>query len=97
VGGTRHLRLATEDEIAARFGGFDVGATPPFGAVLGVPEIVDRHVLDHESVVCSAGDHQHAVKLRSDALLTVGAGTVADVCVHVENTHGGRFGDTPLH
>ena len=97
LGASRHLRLATEDEIATRFSGFDVGATPPFGAMLGVPEIVDIHVLDHERVVCSAGDHQHAVRLKSAELLTVGAGTVADVCAPLENGHWARVGHTPLH
>src|SRR5215211_2209264 len=29
LGGTRHLRLATEEEMAAAFPAFDVGALPP--------------------------------------------------------------------
>ena len=97
LGATRHLRLATEDEIAMLFEGFEVGATPPFGALLGVPEVVDRHVLDHERVVCSAGDHEHSVRLSTDALVAVGDGNVAEVCLHNEGGRRVRFSDTPLH
>src|SRR3954468_13166145 len=41
LGGTRPLRLATEEEIAQEFPGFDVGALPPVGPRLPLPEVVD--------------------------------------------------------
>src|SRR3954451_15148681 len=39
--GSPHLRLATEEEIAQEFPGFDVGALPPVGPRLPLPEVVD--------------------------------------------------------
>jgi Aminoacyl-tRNA editing domain len=33
-----HLRLASEEEIEREFPAFDVGAVPPFSALLGAPE-----------------------------------------------------------
>src|SRR4051794_8202933 len=42
LGAGRHLRLATEEEIAERFPDFDVGAMPP---VLPLPEVIDVQLL----------------------------------------------------
>ena len=57
------LRLATEEEIAAEFSQFEVGALPPFGPLLDIAQIVDRRLLDVERVLCSGGDHRHSLKL----------------------------------
>jgi Ala-tRNA(Pro) deacylase len=63
LGGTRHLRLATEEEMAAAFPAFDVGALPPVGPMLPLPEVVDVRLLYRDHVVCPGGDHRHAVRL----------------------------------
>src|SRR5919198_440117 len=47
--GTRHLRLATEEEMSAEFPAFEPGTLPPVGAGLPLPEVVDVRLLyrDH--------------------------------------------------
>lgn len=53
------LRSATEEEIRRDFEQFDVGAIPPFGPLYGIPQVVDSALLQHDRVLCSAGDHRH--------------------------------------
>lgn len=73
------LRLAEEDDIARAFPEYEVGALPPFGPLLGVPEILDRRTLARGSVVCNGGDHQHSITLDPQALVTLTAPQVADI------------------
>ena len=61
LGGTRHLRLATEDEIEQALPVFDPGALPPFPALLAMPEAVDRRLWWYERILCSGGDHRHSL------------------------------------
>jgi Ala-tRNA(Pro) deacylase len=55
-------RLATEAELAADFPGYELGALPPLGSLLGVPLLVDPEVLDHEVVVFAAGTETESVQ-----------------------------------
>lgn len=75
------IRLATEDEIADGFPQFELGALPPFGPMLGVPEIVDRRLLDHPRVLCNGGDHRHSVRVDPNELVRLGDARVADICI----------------
>lgn len=75
-----HLRLATEDEMSADFPGFELGAIPPLGPMLPAPEIVDRSLLDHDRVLCNAGDHSHSVVVRPQTLVDLAEAQVADIC-----------------
>lgn len=75
-----HLRLASEDEIEREFPAFDAGAVPPFGALLGMPEIVDSRLLGYDSVFCSGGDHAHSLKVSPREIQRLGASLVADIC-----------------
>jgi len=43
--GDRHVRLATEQELLRDFPGFELGALPPLGSLLGAPLYVDQQVL----------------------------------------------------
>jgi Ala-tRNA(Pro) deacylase len=54
-------RLATEAELAADFPGYELGALPPLGSLLGVPLLVDPEVLDHEVVLFAAGTETESV------------------------------------
>jgi Ala-tRNA(Pro) deacylase len=74
------LRLATEREIASDFPAFEVGALPPLGPMLSMPEVVDARVLDHERVLCNAGDHRHSVLLDPHELVRATQAGVADIC-----------------
>jgi Ala-tRNA(Pro) deacylase len=74
------LRLATEDEMAADFPDFELGAIPPLGELLPAPEIVDRRLLEHDRVLCNGGDHTHSVLLDPNDVVRVSGAQVADVC-----------------
>jgi Ala-tRNA(Pro) deacylase len=73
------LRLATEEEMDADFPQFELGALPPLGEMLPAPEIVDRRVLDHDRVLCNAGDHSHSVLLEPREIVRASNADVADV------------------
>jgi Ala-tRNA(Pro) deacylase len=75
-----HLRLATEDEMGADFGEFELGAIPPLGSMLPAPEIVDRRLLEHDRVLCNAGDHRHSLLLDPEQLVRACEAQVADIC-----------------
>jgi prolyl-tRNA editing enzyme YbaK/EbsC (Cys-tRNA(Pro) deacylase) len=89
LGASRHLRLATEEEMARDFPEFEVGALPPL-APHATPEIVDVHLLYRDQILCSAGDHRHGVRLDPRDLLRVCEPRVGDVCEHEE-------GASPFH
>ena len=55
-------RLATEAELQADFPGYELGALPPLGSLLGVPLLVDPEVLGHEVVVFAAGTETESVR-----------------------------------
>ncbi|MGE5746278.1 MAG: aminoacyl-tRNA deacylase [Solirubrobacterales bacterium] len=73
------LRLATEEEMEADFPQFELGALPPLGEMLPAPEIVDRRVLDHDRVLCNAGDHRHSVLIDPEEIVRVSNAEIADV------------------
>jgi Ala-tRNA(Pro) deacylase len=89
---SRHLRLATEDEIAAAYPQFEVGALPPFAAER-VPELVDIHLLYRERVLCAGGDHRHGLVMDPRDLVRLAEPRVADICEHAPGEH--RFADVP--
>jgi Ala-tRNA(Pro) deacylase len=74
------LRLATEAEIASHTGPFEVGALPPLGPLLQALEVVDRRLLDHETILFSAGDHSHGILIDPNDLVEVVQPRVADLC-----------------
>lgn len=74
------LRLATEVEMEADFDQFDVGAMPPLGPMLRAPEVVDRHLMGHERILCTGGDHRHSLLISPQELARVADARVADLC-----------------
>lgn len=66
--GDSHVRLATEDELQQHFPGFELGAVPPLGSLLGVPVFVDPDVIDHDRVVFAAGSQTESVLVRTEDL-----------------------------
>ena len=55
------LRLANEDEIAAWYPEFEVGAMPPFGMMHGHPVFVERCFVGEPEMVFNAGTHTEAI------------------------------------
>jgi Ala-tRNA(Pro) deacylase len=74
------LRLATEEEIGRDFDRFAVGAIPPLGGLHGIPQAVDRRLLEHDRVLCSAGDHAHGVLVDPNEMVRVGDARTGDLC-----------------
>jgi Ala-tRNA(Pro) deacylase len=66
--GDHHARLASEEELARDFAGFQLGALPPLGALVGASVYVDPEVLRHGTVAFAAGTQTESVKLRSEEL-----------------------------
>ena len=92
VGSGGRLRLATEEEAAARFPQFQVGALPPFAAD-AVPEVIDIRLLYHATVLCAAGDHRYSVLVDPRDLFRLAEPRVADICEHDVGEH--RYSEVP--
>ena len=63
--GDNHARLATEDELGRDFAGYELGALPPLGALVGAAVYVDPEVLRHDTVAFAAGTQTESVKMRT--------------------------------
>ena len=55
VAKSERVALATEEEIASRFPGFELGALPPFPGLLGVPGFIDQAVFEVDQVAFADG------------------------------------------
>ena len=80
LGATRQLRLATEPEIARDFPTLEVGAVPPFGPMVPAAEVIDSALVQHERILCPAGDHRHSVLVDPRDVVRVTAARTADIC-----------------
>jgi Ala-tRNA(Pro) deacylase len=61
-------RLASEEELARDFPGYQLGALPPLGALLGSQLFIDPEVLNHDLVVFAAGTQTESVRMRTREL-----------------------------
>jgi Cys-tRNA(Pro) deacylase len=76
--GGKKVQLATEDDLARGYSGFELGAVPPFGG----PEdrvIVDERLSGRDSVVLEAGSHETSVRLKAADLVRLTEAQVADI------------------
>ena len=80
LGASKALRLATEEEIGRDFKRFEVGAIPPFGPLHEIRQVVDRRLLEHERVLCSAGDHGRSVLVDPNEMVRVTEARLGDLC-----------------
>jgi Ala-tRNA(Pro) deacylase len=74
------LRLVTEQEMADELDQFEVGAVPPFGSMFDALELVDERLLEHDRILCSGGDHEHALLVDPRDVVRAGGARVADIC-----------------
>ena len=95
LAGSHRLRLATEQEMQEGFPAFDVGAIPPVGAPLPLPEAVDIRLIYRDHVLCPAGDHRHAIRLDPRDLVRLAEPRVGDLCEHDPSPHRKDFGELP--
>jgi Ala-tRNA(Pro) deacylase len=66
--GDNHARLATEEELGRDFAGYQLGALPPLGALLGAAVYLDPEVLRHDVVAFAAGSQTESVTMRTEEL-----------------------------
>jgi Cys-tRNA(Pro) deacylase len=66
--GTRHVRLAAEEEMETDFPSYELGAMPPLGSLHGAPTYVDAEVMRHDTVVFAAGTQTESLKVRTEDL-----------------------------
>lgn len=62
----RHLRLATEEQLAGLFADCERGAVPPLGVAYGMETVVDYSVESTPEVYFEGGDHQVLVHMRRE-------------------------------
>lgn len=72
------VRLATENEMQALFPDCEVGAMPPFGDLYRMEEFIDHSLLEDREVVCPAGTHHDALKMRMSDFMELIHPTIAD-------------------
>lgn len=77
---SRHVQLATEDELKRDYPEFEPGALPPLGALVHTPLIVDPAIVAQEEVVFAAGTKDESVKMRTEDLLKSAMYRVAPIC-----------------
>src|SRR5438128_6065255 len=82
--GDKHARLATEQELARDFPGFELGALPPLGSLLSVPTYVDPEVMEHETIIFAAGSRTDSVKVRTEDLFRDEPVSVSPLTRHPE-------------
>jgi Ala-tRNA(Pro) deacylase len=66
--GDHHARLASEEELSRDFAGYQLGALPPLGTLLGSELYVDPEVLGHDTVAFAAGTQTESVRMRTQEL-----------------------------
>lgn len=62
---TRHVDLATREEIERDYPEFEPGGLPPIGSLVHTPVVVDPAVLEHEMVVFPAGTPRESIRARA--------------------------------
>jgi prolyl-tRNA editing enzyme YbaK/EbsC (Cys-tRNA(Pro) deacylase) len=74
------LCRATIGQTRRALPGTDPVAIPPFGALLGVPAVVDRRLLTYNRIVCNDGTPGGRRLVDAGDLLHLGHARVADLC-----------------
>ena len=57
-----HARLASEEELSEDFRGYELGAMPPLGSLVGCRTLVDPEVFLHDTVLFAAGSQTESIK-----------------------------------
>jgi Ala-tRNA(Pro) deacylase len=78
--GSRHVSLATEEEIQRDYPEFELGAVPPLGSMVRTPLVVDPSVLEHDEVVFAGGSQDTSIRMATSDLFATSVMRVADIC-----------------
>lgn len=61
--GLTSIRVASEAELELLLPGSEHGALPPFGALFGIPVILDSRLAEQDFIVCSAGTPRDVLRM----------------------------------
>jgi len=75
----KEVVLLTESELAGSYPQFELGAVPPFSGPAGDRVVIDRKLANCEHIVLEAGVHDTSLRLRTEDLIVVADGLLADV------------------
>ncbi len=79
--GDNHARLASEGEMQAEMAGFELGAVPPLGELIGARVYLDEKLEQMDEVVFSGGTHQDSVKMSGQDFIKLIHPRVADLAL----------------
>lgn len=76
---TRHVQLATEEVLAGAYPEFELGAVPPLTGGDGDRVLMDRRLLETDSIVLEAGTHEQSLRLRAADLVELSGAMLTDL------------------
>jgi Ala-tRNA(Pro) deacylase len=79
LGNGKQIRLATEAELGSAYPMFELGAVPPVGGPTGEPVVFDRRLVERDSIVLEAGNHDESVRVATRDVLRATDAEVADL------------------
>jgi Ala-tRNA(Pro) deacylase len=79
----KKVQLADEDEMSKLYPDAEVGAEPPFGNLYDLPTLLDERLTGAEEIVCQAGSHREAVRMKLADYQKLVQPQVADLAVHM--------------
>ena len=82
--GDPHAHLASEDELRGDFVGYELGAMPPVGSLVGARAYVDPEVFQHEIVAFAAGVQTESVRNRVEDLFRDETIAIVTLAAHPE-------------
>ena len=62
--GAKHVRLALEEDLSAKFPDCQLGAMPPFGNLYGIPVMVEESLAEDDEICFNACTHTKAVRMK---------------------------------
>ncbi len=65
--GAENLRIATEKEVDA-ITGYEAGGVPPI-SIFGIRTIIDKRVMERQTVIGGGGDEMHLLRISTKELL----------------------------
>lgn len=74
------VSLATEAEMETDFPDYELGAVPPLGGLMQKRELVDKRLLEHDRIVCTAGAHNRSLLVGIGDIVRLADAQVVDLC-----------------
>ncbi len=81
--GAEHVDLATEHECGRHFRDCELGAMPPFGMQYGIRTMIDRSLVEEDSIVFESNKHNEAIRMQMNDFLALEDPIVANFSHHL--------------